>query len=161
MIYQDTTKPVTIPFCHKMGKEPNVNGIFVAEDSYNELINSDEVKERIKNHQLYLVAPSMINKYEMHYHHNMSVDMRDVVGYVTNITDDHVDVVLTNDEYSIMIKDNGAYAGPAFMGNVKRETKIIGEDLNYTCKMKVEELLFVELLDKMAIDASMNYKKEK
>ena len=161
MIYQDTTKPVTIPFCHKMGKEPNVNGIFVAEDSYNELINSDEVKERIKNHQLYLVAPSMINKYEMHYHQNMSVDMRDVVGYVTNITDDHVDVVLTNDEYSIMIKDNGAYAGPTCMGNVECEIKIIGEDLNYTHKMKVEELLFVELLDKMAIDASMYRKKAK
>ena len=161
MIYQDTTKPVTIPFCHKMGKEPNVNGICVAEDSYNELINSDEVKERIKNHQLYLVAPSMINKYEMHYHQNMSVGMRDVVGYVTNITDDHVDVVLTNDEYSIMIKDNGAYAGPTFMGKVKRETTIIGEDLNYTLRMKVEKLLFVELLDKMTIDANMNYKKGK
>ena len=161
MIYQDTTKPVTIPFCHKMGKEPNVNGICVAEDSYNELINSDEVKERIKNHQLYLVAPSMISKYKIDYHQNTLVDMRDVVGYVTNITDDHVDVVLTNDEYSIMIKDNGAYAGPACMGKVKRETKIIGEDLNYTRKMKVEKLLFVELLDKMTIDANMNYKKAK
>ena len=161
MIYQDTTKPVTIPFCHKMGKEPNVNGICVAEDSYNELINSDEVKERIKNHQLYLVAPSMISKYKMDYHQLMSVDMRDVIGYVTNITDYHVDVVLTNDEYSIMIKDNGAYAGPAFTGVLKRETKVIGEDLNYTCKMKVEELLFVELLDKMAIDASMYRKKAK
>ena len=161
MIYQDTTKPVTIPFCHKMGKEPNVNGIFVAEDSYNELINSDEVKERIKNHQLYLVAPSMINKYNMDYHQNMSVDMRDVVGYITEITDDHVEVILTNGEYYIMISNNDVYAGPTFMGTVKRETKIIGEDLNYTRKMKVEKLLFVELLDKMTIDANMNYKKAK
>ena len=54
MIYQDTTKPVTIPFCHKMGKEPNVNGICVAEDSYNELINSDEVKELYQTDKLKL-----------------------------------------------------------------------------------------------------------
>ena len=47
------------------------------------------------------------------------------------------------------------------MGKVQHEIKIIGEDRNYTCKMKVEELLFVELLDKMAIDASMYRNKAK
>ena len=157
----ENNKPVTIPFCHKMGKEPNVNGIYVTEDSYNELINSDEVKERIKNHQLYLVAPSMISKYKMDYCQNTSVDMKDVIGYVTNITDDHVDVILINYDYYIMINDNGAYAGPAFMGEAKCETKVIGEDLNYTYKIKVDKLLFVQLLDKFAIDVAMNHKKAK
>ena len=157
MIYQDTTKPVTIPFCHKMGKEPNVNGICVAEDSYNELINSDEVKERIKNHQLYLVAPSMINKYEMHYHQNMSVDMRDVVGYITEITDDHVEAILTNGEYYIMISNNDAYAVPALMVCTNYNASLEC----YYYKLKAESLLFVELLDKMTMDASMYHKKAK
>ena len=103
----------------------------------------------IDQHKLYLVDNNILSNYKLS-NHICYADPKDIVGYITSISIDHVNAVILNHEYLDIIKHGDVYAGPNIIGNR------LPDRSNW---YYADKIVCVSLLDKLTIDSIISNKK--